>query len=132
MLATRAIGVALLAGAGVALTARPAAACSCSTGPSGVVRFPRDGATDVATDTPIVIERYFLEGELDDITYALTAEDGTEVALEETRRQDPAWEGCGESQYLFLRPAAALTADATYTLSIAAEANPQGQGGARC
>jgi hypothetical protein len=93
------------------------------------VRWPLNGATEVATDTPIVISRYYIGGDLDEITFELTDEEGDAIALEETHRIEPPWEGCGESQYLFLRPTVPLTAGATYTLTIAAAADPQGAWG---
>ncbi len=130
MLLARVVGVALLACCALLLTARSAAACTCSPGPAGVVRWPQDGAIDVAIDTPIVIWRYYVNGDLDEITYELSDEDGTEVALEEQHRLEPGWEGCGEGQHLFLRPAEPLLAGATYTLTIVEEADPQGQWGA--
>jgi hypothetical protein len=130
MLVARMVGVALLATTAPLLAPRPVEACTCSSGPTGAVRWPRDGAVDVAIDSPIVIERYYLDGDLDEITYELRDADGEEVALEEMRRLDPPWEGCGKGEYLFLRPEEPLVAGATYTLNIGEEADPEGQWGA--
>ena len=93
-------------------------ACECSRGPTGAVRWPIDGATDVATDTPIVVWRYYLDGRTEDVGVSLTSADGVAVELNEVLRLPPPWQGCGKGEQLFLRPAWALHSDTTYKLTI--------------
>lgn len=108
----------------------PSRACTCASGPAAAVRWPQDGATGVATDTPIVIWRYNFAASTDELGVSLTGSDGSQVALTEALRLLPAWVGCGKGEHVFLRPEHDLAAGATFTLEISALADPEGRWGA--
>ncbi|HTU62418.1 MAG TPA: Ig-like domain-containing protein, partial [Polyangiales bacterium] len=98
--------------------ASPARACQCPSGPGGGVSWPADGATDVATDTPIVVQLIDSTGDPGKVGIALTDEAGTEIALNETARVPPSWKGCGAAEAVFLRPARQLDEGVEYTVWI--------------
>lgn len=119
---------AALAAALILIVPRPAAACDCSCGVA-VLRWPRDGATGVSTDTPVVVELLDCGSPDMHIEFALSTADGTKVALKETLRLPPPARLC-EGETLFLRPEAALDPDATYVFSQVGYWNPDADFGA--
>lgn len=86
--------------------------------------WPLPGATEVPTDTPLVVSRYNLAGSTERIGFRLIDADGAEVSLTEVNRLAPAYVGCGASETLFLRPARSLRAHAQYTLALADDMDP--------
>src|SRR5262245_37296345 len=101
------------------LLGAPAAtyACSCPSGPGGSVLWPQDGASGVATDTPIVVARVYQAGNPEEIGISLEAVTGAKLELQEIRRVPPSWQGCGSAEWVFLRPARELDPGMSYTVS---------------
>jgi hypothetical protein len=110
----------LVAMAAVPLLFRPSEirACECSLEPTVVVRWPQDGATGVAIDSPIVVWAYQLSLQSDAVR--LVGADGERVPLNEVLRLPPAWSGCGKGEQIFLRPAHNLQEGATFMVSFTA------------
>jgi hypothetical protein len=97
-------------------TASPALACQCPNGPDGVVRWPADGARDVAADTPIVVQLTDHRGDPGKIGISLKDDADHEIALDEVERVPPSWKGCGAAEAVFLRPARRLDPGAKYSV----------------
>ena len=102
-----------LAAALVLFANASAEACSCiadyATG-----AWPRDGAVEVAVDTPLVVGARDLEP----VTATLVAEDGTVVELQERRRLEPPGAfSCAKHSYAFFAAATELAPDTRYTFT---------------
>jgi MYXO-CTERM domain-containing protein len=119
--ATRAASLAA-AVLGLWLPSAPASACSCES-VFGYAVWPRDGATDVPRDTPIVIDRQRFDGAPSDVQIVLENAQGDRIALEETRVLPSIAAECAFQETVFLRPAQPLDAGAQYTLSYELEGN---------
>jgi len=84
------------------------------------VHWPLNGASDVATDTPLVVWRYSVFRPTDTLSAVLRSSTGERIEWKESMRLTAAI-GCGPSDYLFLRPARALEPGQGYELSIDTE-----------
>lgn len=113
-------GVVALAGSSLLLVtlgvARPVRACSCVAEYVAAV-WPRDAATEVPLDAPIVIASYGLER----VEVSLRSEDGAEVELVERRQLVPGALGCSSLQYGFFAPSALLERGVGYELIASSE-----------
>jgi len=114
--------------AAVAIVPRVARACSCAASFASI-EWPRDGASDLPRDTPLVISHYDWSGGASALAYTLAREDGTTVALAEVERLAPPFEGCGANGTIFLRPVGLLDPGASYKLSLSPAAVTGGTGG---
>jgi len=100
-----------------AFDAKAAQACSC-TGDGAAVLWPRDGATDVPLDTPIVIERSSSTGQPEETNFEIVDEDGYGFALRDEIRLSQVDAECWASETRFLKPEEPLLPNTVYTLSV--------------
>ena len=107
------VGCLLLTTPIVLLRGAPAQACSCSSG-YAVPLWPRDGATAVSLDAPLVVAATDLAG----VTAQLVADDGTPVELVERGRLALGDLSCVNARYLFVAPAQPLPPNRSYLFRV--------------
>jgi hypothetical protein len=72
----------------------------------------------VAVDSPIVVTLVDYKGNPADMRIHLSATNGDEIALNETQRVPPSWNGCGAAELAFVRPEQKLEPGMTYAVAV--------------
>lgn len=116
-------GFVLLLGVLQLVAASPVAACWCLPAGNATVKWPQDGALEVAPDTAIVAWRNYAGDGRTGLEVVLTGPDGEQLAIEEVRYAPEWWQCSGET--VFFQPKEPLVEGSSYVASTHAGRDPK-------